>query len=48
MKLESILARLNQDKLYEIGRLYGFMLHDYYSRTLPSVRALSDKWYSPM
>jgi len=38
MKLESILARLNQDKLYEIGRLYGFMLHDYYSRTLPSSR----------
>src|SRR5205809_660418 len=38
MKLENILARLNQDKLYEIGRLYGFMLHDYYSRTLPSTR----------
>lgn len=38
MRLESILARLNQDKLYEIGRLYGFMLHDYYSRTLPSSR----------
>ncbi len=38
MKLEDILARINQDKLYEIGRLYGFMLHDYYSRTLPSTR----------
>ena len=38
MKLENILARINQDKLYEIGRLYGFMLHDYYSRTLPSTR----------
>src|SRR6266480_5954854 len=38
MKLESILARLNVDRLYEIGRLYGFMLHDYYSRTLPSTR----------
>ena len=38
MKLESILARFNQDKLYEIGHLYGFMLHDYYSRTLPSSR----------
>jgi hypothetical protein len=38
MKLENILARLNQDRLYEIGRLYGFMLHDYYSRTLPSAR----------
>ncbi len=38
MKLENILARFNQDKLYEIGRLYGFMLHDYYSRTLPSTR----------
>jgi hypothetical protein len=38
MKLENILARLNQDRLYEIGRLYGFMLHDYYSRTLPSTR----------
>jgi hypothetical protein len=38
MKLENILARLNQDGLYEIGRLYGFMLHDYYSRTLPSTR----------
>jgi hypothetical protein len=38
MKLENILAGINQDKLYEIGRLYGFMLHDYYSRTLPSTR----------
>ncbi len=38
MKLENILASINQDKLYEIGRLYGFMLHDYYSRTLPSTR----------
>jgi hypothetical protein len=38
MRLENILARLNQDRLYEIGRLYGFMLHDYYSRTLPSSR----------
>ena len=38
IKLENILARFNQDRLYEIGRLYGFMLHDYYSRTLPSVR----------
>jgi Helicase conserved C-terminal domain len=38
MKLEIILGRLNQNSLYEIGRLYGFMLHDYYSRTLPSVR----------
>ncbi len=38
MKLESILARFNQERLYEIGRLYGFMLHDYYSRTLPSAR----------
>jgi Helicase conserved C-terminal domain len=38
MKLENILARLNLDRLYEIGRLYGFMLHDYYSRTLPSTR----------
>jgi hypothetical protein len=34
MKLEDILASLNQDRLYEIGRLYGFMLHDYYSRHL--------------
>ena len=38
MKLENILAKLNVDRLYEIGRLYGFMLHDYYSRTLPSAR----------
>jgi hypothetical protein len=38
LQLENILARLNQDRLYEIGRLYGFMLHDYYSRTLPSTR----------
>jgi XPB/Ssl2-like helicase family protein len=38
MKLENILARLNLDRLYEIGRLYGFMLQDYYSRTLPSAR----------
>jgi len=38
MKLEDILASLNQDRLYEIGRLYGFMLHDYYSRTPPSTR----------
>ncbi|HXZ05877.1 MAG TPA: helicase-associated domain-containing protein [Ktedonobacteraceae bacterium] len=38
MKLENILGRFNQEKLYEIGRLYGFMLHDYFSRTLPSTR----------
>ena len=38
MRLENVLASLNQDRLYEIGRLYGFMLHDYYSRTLPSSR----------
>jgi len=38
MKLEDILASLNQERQYEIGRLYGFMLHDYYSRTLPSAR----------
>ncbi len=38
MKLEDILASLNQERLYEIGRLYGFMLHDYYSQTLPSTR----------
>jgi hypothetical protein len=38
MKLESILSRYNVDRLYEIGRLYGFTLHDYYSRTLPSTR----------
>ena len=38
MKLESILSLLSMDKLYEISRLYGFMLNDYYSRTLPSVR----------
>jgi hypothetical protein len=38
MRLEYILGRLGQDRLYEIGRLYGFMLHDYFSRTLPSTR----------
>src|SRR5260370_16628710 len=38
MKLESILSLLSMDKLYEISRLYGFTLNDYYSRTLPSVR----------
>ncbi len=38
MKLENLLATLDQNSLYEIGRLYGFMLQDYYSRTLPSAR----------
>jgi XPB/Ssl2-like helicase family protein len=38
MKLEDILSGLDQNSLYEIGRLYGFMLHDYYARTLPSAR----------
>ena len=38
MKLEKILSMFDQDRLYEMGRLYGFMLHDFYSRTLPSVR----------
>jgi len=37
-KLEKILSMFDQNRLYEIGRLYGFMLHDYYSRTLPSER----------
>src|SRR5205085_1877579 len=46
MRLENILARINQDRLYEIGRLYGFMLHDYYSRTLPSTR-LSGQMVQP-
>ncbi|HYX48274.1 MAG TPA: hypothetical protein VE843_00920, partial [Ktedonobacteraceae bacterium] len=38
MKLENILSRFGQERLYEIARLYGFMLHDYYSRTAPSAR----------
>ncbi len=38
MKLEKILSLLNMDRLYETGRLYGFMLNDFYSRTLPSMR----------
>jgi hypothetical protein len=37
-KLQKILSMFDQNRLYEIGRLYGFMLHDYYSRTLPSER----------
>jgi XPB/Ssl2-like helicase family protein len=37
-KLEKILSMFDQNRLYETGRLYGFMLHDYYSRTLPSER----------
>ncbi len=38
MKLEKILSLLNMDRIYETGRLYGFMLNDFYSRTLPSMR----------
>ena len=38
MKLENILSRFGQERLYEIGRLYGFMLYDYYSRTPTSAR----------
>ncbi len=38
MKLEKILSVLDQNSLYEISRLYGFMLQDYYSRTQPSAR----------
>ncbi len=38
MKLESILSRVGHDRLYEIGRLYGFMMYDYYSRTPTSAR----------
>ncbi len=37
-KLEKILSIFDQNRLYETGRLYGFVLHDYYSRTLPSER----------
>lgn len=37
-KLQKILSMFDQNRLYETGRLYGFMLHDYYSRTLPSER----------
>lgn len=38
MKLEKILLLLNQQKLYEIGNRYGFVLYDYYSRNYPSAR----------
>ena len=37
-KLEKLLSMLDQNHLYEIGRLYGFMLQDFYSRTMPSAR----------
>lgn len=37
-KLEKLLSMLDQNQLYEIGRLYGFMLQDFYSRTMPSAR----------
>src|SRR5690242_6860351 len=33
MKLEYLLSRFGQERLYEIGHLYGFVLYDYYSRT---------------
>lgn len=38
MKLEKILSLLDTNSLYEIGRLYGLMLHDFYSRSMPSTR----------
>lgn len=37
-KLERLLSMLDQNHIYEIGRLYGFRLNDFYSRTLPSAR----------
>ena len=38
MPLEKILSSLNQSKLYEIGLLYGIVLHDYYSTANPRTR----------
>ena len=38
LTLERILALHNLDGLYEIGRLYGILLNDYYSRSNPSTR----------
>jgi hypothetical protein len=38
LTLERILAAHNLNELYEIGRLYGILLNDYYSRSNPSTR----------
>ena len=38
LTLEKILSSHNQTELYEIGRLYGILLNDYYSRANPSTR----------
>jgi Helicase conserved C-terminal domain len=38
MKLENLLATLNQSTLYTIGGHYGIVLNDYYSRSTPSSR----------
>ncbi|HEX6482190.1 MAG TPA: helicase-associated domain-containing protein [Ktedonobacteraceae bacterium] len=38
LTLEKILASHNLNELYEIGRLYGILLNDYYSRSNPSTR----------
>ena len=38
LTLEKILSSHNLNELYEIGRLYGIMLNDYYSRANPSTR----------
>jgi hypothetical protein len=37
-KLDKILSQFDQNRLYEIGQLYGIMLYDFYSRTIPSER----------
>ncbi len=46
LTLEKILASHNMAQLYEIGRLYGIMLNDYYSRSNPSTR-LADHLVQP-
>src|SRR6185312_12090094 len=38
LTLEKILSSYNLTQLYEIGRLYGILLNDYYSRSNPSTR----------
>ncbi|HZU65810.1 MAG TPA: helicase-associated domain-containing protein [Ktedonobacteraceae bacterium] len=38
LTLEKILAAQSMNDLYEIGRLYGITLNDYYSRVNPGVR----------
>ncbi len=40
LKLEQILANIHSDNVYAIGQRYGFMLHDYFSRSDPRARLI--------